>query len=66
MAIMTLLRLPTEEELNQSHIEFETFYQEFVEKSGGSFSVDVELDGDYVLLNDYSFPKADWFSISGT
>jgi hypothetical protein len=63
MALMTLLRLPTEAELELHDIGVEGFYEEFHANTVAPFTAKVEIKGDTVNLNDYEIPKSEWFTV---
>ena len=64
MALMTLLRLPTEAELEQYEIGVEGFYDDFNANTVAPFTAKVEMNGDSVDLNGYTIPKSDWFTVT--
>jgi hypothetical protein len=63
MALMKLLRLPTEVELTSNSIEASDFLNAFCKKSVSGFTAEVEYDGEYVTLDEWYICKADWFVV---
>jgi hypothetical protein len=63
MALMTLLRLPTEAELEETCVEAHAFLDAFCENSVSGFTAKVEVDGENVILGEWSIAKADWFVV---
>jgi len=63
MAIMKLLRLPTESELDLTTMEAHTFLDAFNTKLISGFSAEVEEQEDCVILDGWIISKADWFVV---
>lgn len=65
MALMRLLRLPTEDELELYHIDFESFYQAFAEnQTGQPFTAEVKQGNDGTIFFDiYEIPPCEWFEV---
>lgn len=66
MALMTLKRLPTEQELDAFEIGVEGFYEAFQAKLVEGFTAEVEDLGDSVDLDGYNIPKSDWFTVTAS
>lgn len=64
MALMTLNRLPTEQELEASQIGVEGFHEAFQAKVVQGFTARVTDLGDSVDLDGYNIPKSDWFTVT--
>jgi hypothetical protein len=63
MALMVLLRLPTEEELHSTTMEAHTFMEAFNKHAVSAFTARVEDKGDHVLLDEWQIAKGKWFDV---
>lgn len=64
MAHMILLRLPTEEELEEQAItDFDGFYTEFNGNTVAPFTAKVGKKGDGFMLGIYEIHQSDWFNV---
>jgi hypothetical protein len=63
MALMKLLALPTEAELERQSIDFEGFFQEFNALTVAPLTARVTVSGESVNLNGYKINKSPWFTI---
>lgn len=64
MALMTLNRLPTEQELDAFEIGVEGFYEAFQSNLVEGFTARVKDMGDRVDLGGYCIPKSVWFTVT--
>lgn len=64
MALMKLLQLPTEAELDNLEIDFEGFFQEFNANTVAPLTAKVQVKGDSVDLGGYTLPKSEWFTVT--
>lgn len=63
MALMILLRLPTQDDLDEFQIDLESFYQDFITNSAGPFTATVQVKNGDVDLAGYKIAKRDWFNV---
>ena len=63
MDLMILNRLPTQEELDQDHIELESFIDSFQANHVHGFIARIKDRGDSVDLDGFNITKGDWFSV---
>lgn len=64
MALMTLKRLPTEQELEAFEVGIEGFYEAFQAHLVEGFTARVKDLGDSVDLDGYRIRKSDWFTVT--
>lgn len=63
MALMVLLRLPTETEMDAAGVEPHTFLDAFNKHSVSPFIAKIKKSGDYIDLDGWKLKKADWFQV---
>lgn len=63
MALMVLVRLPNESELDAAGVEPHTFLDAFNKNAVSPFAAVVKKDGEYAILDEWSIRKADWFEM---
>jgi hypothetical protein len=63
MALMVLVRLPTETELDAAGVEPHTFLDAFNKHAVSPFAAKVKKSGDYAVLDKWNIRKADWFRL---
>lgn len=63
MALMILLRLPTERELERAGVEAHTFLDEFNKSAVAPFVAKVQSGDQCAILNEWRIANSDWFRI---
>lgn len=63
MALMILLRLPSENDLDKYQIDFEGFYSDFIANSVAPFIAKVEIKNGHADLKGSMIPPGDWFTL---